>query len=67
MQWIKWLFESSEVRNGEETRDASIRETIEQCVRAAVLLRPLVEFVPHRGLYNHERSIKSRRVVDLRE
>ena len=54
-------------RNGEETREASIREAIvEQRVRAAVLLRPLVEFVPHRELYNHEQSIKSKRVVDLR-
>jgi phenylacetate-coenzyme A ligase PaaK-like adenylate-forming protein len=35
-------------------------------VRAAVSLRPEVEFVARGTLYDHERSIKARRVVDLR-
>ena len=35
-------------------------------VRAAVSLRPEVEFVARGTLYDHERSIKAKRVLDLR-
>jgi phenylacetate-coenzyme A ligase PaaK-like adenylate-forming protein len=36
-------------------------------VREAVSLRPEVEFVARGELYDHERSIKAKRVIDLRE
>jgi hypothetical protein len=36
-------------------------------VREAVSLRPEVEFVARGVLYDHERAIKAKRVVDLRE
>ena len=35
-------------------------------VREAVSLRPEVEFVARGALYDHERSIKAKRVIDLR-
>ncbi len=35
-------------------------------VRAAVSLRPEVEFVARGALYDQERSIKAKRVLDLR-
>ena len=40
--------------------------TIAHRVRAAVSLRPEVEFVARGTLYDHERSIKAKRVLDLR-
>ena len=46
--------------------DAALREEVTQRVRAAVSLRPEVEFVARGALYDQERSIKARRVVDLR-
>ena len=36
-------------------------------MREAVSLRPEVEFVARGALYDHERSIKARRVLDLRD
>ena len=44
---------------------APLQEDVAQRVRAAVNLRPNVEFVPPGALFD-ERSIKARRVVDLR-
>jgi phenylacetate-CoA ligase len=46
--------------------DASLREQVTQRVRAAVSLRPEVEFVARGALYDQERSIKAKRVLDLR-
>jgi phenylacetate-coenzyme A ligase PaaK-like adenylate-forming protein len=46
--------------------DAALREQVTQRVRAAVSLRPEVEFVARGALYDQERSIKARRVLDLR-
>ncbi len=46
--------------------DASLRDEVMQRVRAAVSLRPDVEFVARGALYDQERSIKAKRVVDLR-
>ena len=46
--------------------DASLRDEVTQRVRAAVSLRPDVEFVARGALYDQERSIKAKRVVDLR-
>jgi phenylacetate-coenzyme A ligase PaaK-like adenylate-forming protein len=43
-----------------------IAEEIAKRVRAAVSLRPEVEFVARGALYDHEQSIKTRRVLDLR-
>jgi phenylacetate-coenzyme A ligase PaaK-like adenylate-forming protein len=53
--------ESDEPRKGEAFREDVIRS-----VREAVSLRPEVEFVPRGQLYDHERSIKTQRVLDLR-
>ena len=50
----------------EREADAALGEEVERRVRAAVSLRPEVEFVARGTLYDHERSIKARRVVDLR-
>jgi phenylacetate-coenzyme A ligase PaaK-like adenylate-forming protein len=52
----------------EENADAGVplADEVAQRVRAAVSLRPEVEFVPRGALYDHERTIKARRVVDLR-
>src|SRR5262245_5099612 len=47
--------------------DAALAEEVVRRVREAVSLRPKVEFVARGTLYDHERSIKARRVVDLRE
>ena len=47
--------------------DDVLREAVTQRVREAVSLRPEVEFVARGALYDHERSIKARRVLDLRE
>ncbi|MFQ5693813.1 MAG: hypothetical protein ACE5IM_12305 [Nitrospinota bacterium] len=43
-----------------------VREAIVRRVREAASIRPGVEFVPRGELYDQERSIKARRVVDLR-
>lgn len=51
----------------EHPEDAGLRETVTARVRQAVSLRPEVEFVPRGGLYDHEQSIKTRRVVDTRK
>ena len=50
----------------EREADAALGGEVERRVRAAVSLRPEVEFVARGTLYDHERSIKARRVVDLR-
>jgi len=50
----------------ERDSDAALREDVIRRVREAVSLRPEVEFVARGALYDHERSIKAKRVVDLR-
>jgi phenylacetate-coenzyme A ligase PaaK-like adenylate-forming protein len=45
---------------------SALREQLVKTVQQAVALRPEVEFVARGALYDHERSIKTRRVVDLR-
>jgi hypothetical protein len=47
--------------------DAALAEEVVRRVREAVSLRPEVEFVARGALYDHEQSIKARRVVDLRQ
>jgi phenylacetate-CoA ligase len=47
--------------------DAALRERLVASVQQAVSLRPEVEFVPRGALYNEARSIKARRVLDLRK
>ena len=47
--------------------DDVLREAVTRRVREAVSLRPEVEFVARGALYDHERSIKAKRVLDLRE
>jgi phenylacetate-coenzyme A ligase PaaK-like adenylate-forming protein len=54
-------------RGGEAADRAALADTVASRVRAAVSLRPDVEFVARGALYDHERSIKTKRVVDLRE
>jgi phenylacetate-coenzyme A ligase PaaK-like adenylate-forming protein len=51
----------------EHAEDAGLREAAVARVREAVSLRPQVEFVARGALYDHEQSIKIRRVVDLRK
>jgi phenylacetate-CoA ligase len=51
----------------EHAEDSALREAAIAKVRAAVSLRPEIEFVPRGALYDHEQSIKTRRVVDLRK
>ncbi len=46
--------------------DASLHDEVTRRVRAAVSLRPEVEFVARGTLYDYERSIKAKRVLDLR-
>ena len=46
--------------------DATLRERLIASVQHAVSLRPEVEFVVRGALYDQERSIKAKRVVDLR-
>jgi phenylacetate-coenzyme A ligase PaaK-like adenylate-forming protein len=48
------------------TRD-SLREEVVRRVREAVSLRPEVAFEARGALYDHERSIKAKRVVDSRK
>jgi phenylacetate-CoA ligase len=50
----------------EREADPVLAEAITQRVRAAVSLRPEVEFVARGALYDQERSIKAKRVLDLR-
>jgi phenylacetate-coenzyme A ligase PaaK-like adenylate-forming protein len=45
---------------------AALRERLTASVQRAVSLKPEVEFVPRGALYDEVRSIKARRVVDLR-
>jgi phenylacetate-CoA ligase len=47
--------------------DAALADEVVRRVREAVSLRPEVEFVARGALYDHEQSIKARRVVDLRQ
>jgi phenylacetate-coenzyme A ligase PaaK-like adenylate-forming protein len=54
-------------RDGDPADRAALAETVAQKVRMAVSLRPDVEFVARGALYDHERSVKAKRVVDLRE
>jgi len=51
----------------EEGADTSLQEEVVRRVREAVSLRPEVEFVACGAIYDHERSIKTKRVIDLRE
>jgi phenylacetate-coenzyme A ligase PaaK-like adenylate-forming protein len=50
----------------ERDADVAVRDDVIRRVREAVSLRPEVEFVACGALYDHERSIKARRIVDLR-
>jgi phenylacetate-CoA ligase len=50
----------------ESAAAALLREQVMTGVRDAVSLRPEVEFAPRGAIYDHERSIKARRIVDLR-
>jgi phenylacetate-CoA ligase len=50
----------------EREADTSLQEEVTRRVRDAVSLRPEVEFVARGVLYDHERSIKAKRVLDLR-
>jgi phenylacetate-CoA ligase len=47
--------------------DGALREEIIKRVREAVSLRPDVEFTARGAIYDQERSIKARRVVDTRK
>lgn len=51
---------------GASTRDA-LREEVTRRVRQAVSMRPEVVFEPRGTIYDHEKSIKARRIVDLRK
>ena len=50
----------------ERGEDAALGEAVARRVREAVSLRPDVEFVARGQLYDHEQSIKTKRVLDLR-
>jgi len=50
----------------EQDVDTSLHEDVVRRVREAVSLRPEVEFVARGTLYDHERSIKAKRIIDLR-
>ena len=50
----------------EREADTVLRDEVTRRVREAVSLRPEVEFVARGTLYDHERSIKAKRVLDLR-
>jgi phenylacetate-CoA ligase len=50
----------------ERDPDTTIRDLVVQRVREAVSVRPEVEFVARGALYDQERAIKAKRVVDLR-
>jgi len=47
--------------------DDGLRDEVARRVRGAVSLRPEVEFVARGVLYDQERSIKAKRVLDLRD
>jgi phenylacetate-CoA ligase len=51
----------------ERDADAGLCEEVTRRVRDAVALRPEVEFVARGTLYDPERSIKAKRVLDLRK
>ncbi len=53
-------------RDGAVPETAPVADEIVRRVREAVSLRPEVEFVARGTLYDHERTIKAKRVVDLR-
>jgi len=53
--------------SADNARSAELREEVTRRVRDAVSLRPDVEFVARGELYDHERSIKVKRVLDLRD
>jgi phenylacetate-coenzyme A ligase PaaK-like adenylate-forming protein len=55
------------IRIEREGDDAGLRERLTAAVQRAVSLRPDVEFVPRGALYDEARSIKARRVLDLRK
>jgi phenylacetate-coenzyme A ligase PaaK-like adenylate-forming protein len=50
----------------EREADAGLRDDVIRRVREAVSLRPEIEFVARGAIYDHEQSIKAKRVVDLR-
>lgn len=50
----------------EREANTSLQEEVTRRVREAVSLRPEVEFVARGALYDHERSIKTKRIIDLR-
>ena len=54
------------IRIERDADDAGLRERLIASVQKAVSLRPEVEFAARGALYDQERSIKARRVVDLR-
>ncbi|MCC7345921.1 MAG: hypothetical protein IT538_00845 [Variibacter sp.] len=53
-------------RDAPEAASDALREKVIRLVRAAVSLRPEVEWVVRGSIYDHERSIKARRVVNQR-
>jgi phenylacetate-CoA ligase len=55
------------IRIEREDDDAALREQLIASVQQAVSLRPEVEFVARGALYDEARSIKARRVLDLRK
>jgi phenylacetate-CoA ligase len=65
---VRIEFDDSDSGGGSHrrTRD-SLREEVVRRVREAVSLRPEVAFEPRGALYDHERSIKAKRVVDSRK
>jgi phenylacetate-CoA ligase len=50
----------------EREEDSGLRYDVIRRVREAVSLRPEIEFVARGAIYDHEQSIKTKRVVDLR-
>jgi phenylacetate-coenzyme A ligase PaaK-like adenylate-forming protein len=54
------------IRIERDVDDMALRERLIASVQQAVSLRPEVEFTARGALYDQERSIKARRVVDLR-
>jgi phenylacetate-coenzyme A ligase PaaK-like adenylate-forming protein len=55
------------IRVERESDDGGLRERLTGSVQHAVSLRPEIEFVPRGALYDEARSIKARRVLDLRK
>lgn len=54
------------IRIERDAEDSGLRDRLITSVQQAVSLRPEVEFVARGALYDQERSIKAKRVVDLR-